>query len=98
MKHTLLHLCSFLLLFLALLVTSESIYLLSKINQGEDVKVSEIKSASVGTTMVEDDTPINELMGFELESCEEDRDEECLKRRLISEAHLDYIYTQQNKN
>ncbi|XP_072970752.1 putative phytosulfokines 6 [Typha angustifolia] len=35
-----------------------------------------------------------DLMG--LEECE-DEDEECLKRRAISEAHLDYIYTQRYK-
>ncbi|CAA7034004.1 unnamed protein product [Microthlaspi erraticum] len=32
-----------------------------------------------------------ELMGEE--KCEES-DEECMKRRMINEAHLDYIYTQ----
>ncbi|WCJ34370.1 Phytosulfokines 2 [Euphorbia peplus] len=36
----------------------------------------------------------SQLMG--LEECEE-VDEECLKRRMISEAHLDYIYTQNHK-
>ncbi|BFG38694.1 hypothetical protein CerSpe_249680 [Prunus speciosa] len=35
-----------------------------------------------------------DLMGSE--ECD-DRDEECLKRRLIAEAHLDYIYTQNHK-
>ncbi|KAJ6821075.1 putative phytosulfokines 6 [Iris pallida] len=34
------------------------------------------------------------LMG--MEQCN-DGDEECLKRRLMSEAHLDYIYTQKHK-
>ncbi|XP_011090004.1 putative phytosulfokines 6 [Sesamum indicum] len=34
------------------------------------------------------------LMG--LEECEGE-DEECLKRRAIAEAHLDYIYTQHHK-
>lgn len=28
-----------------------------------------------------------------IEECEE-KDEVCLKRRMIAEAHLDYIYTQ----
>jgi len=36
-----------------------------------------------------------QLMGLE-HYCE-DGDEECLKRRLMSEAHLDYIYTQHHK-
>lgn len=35
-----------------------------------------------------------QLMG--LEECEEN-DEACLKRRMVAEAHLDYIYTQKNK-
>ncbi|KAI3989369.1 hypothetical protein MKX01_022015 [Papaver californicum] len=38
------------------------------------------------------------LMG--MEDCDEsgdEKEEECLKRRMISEAHLDYIYTQHHK-
>lgn len=35
-------------------------------------------------------------MGSEWESCD-DKDEECQKRRMTAEAHLDYIYTQHNK-
>lgn len=34
-----------------------------------------------------------QLMGFE-ENCEDVDDEECLRRRMTAEAHLDYIYTQ----
>ncbi|KAA8518619.1 hypothetical protein F0562_016093 [Nyssa sinensis] len=34
------------------------------------------------------------LMG--LEECAE-KDEDCLKRRVVAEAHLDYIYTQHHK-
>ncbi|CAN6586948.1 hypothetical protein C1H46_020897 [Malus baccata] len=34
------------------------------------------------------------LMGAE--ECDEN-DEECLQRRMIAEAHLDYIYTQNHK-
>ncbi|XP_021908768.1 putative phytosulfokines 6 [Carica papaya] len=34
------------------------------------------------------------LMGAE--ECDE-RDEECVKRRMIADAHLDYIYTQHRK-
>ncbi|KAI4300421.1 hypothetical protein L6164_033804 [Bauhinia variegata] len=37
-----------------------------------------------------------QLMGLELEECQE-KDEECNRRRMISEAHLDYIYTQHHK-
>ncbi|KAL5763829.1 hypothetical protein ACOSP7_016190 [Xanthoceras sorbifolium] len=43
---------------------------------------------------MEDIEQIKELMG--METCE-NGDEECFKRRIISEAHLDYIYTQHHK-
>ncbi|XP_008804394.2 putative phytosulfokines 6 [Phoenix dactylifera] len=33
---------------------------------------------------------------YSRQECQEE-DEECLKRRMISEAHLDYIYTQHHK-
>ncbi|XP_030520906.1 putative phytosulfokines 6 [Rhodamnia argentea] len=57
------------------------------------------KIASTGGSMLEKtegtDDLIRDLMGEE--TCE-DGDEECLKRRFMSEAHLDYIYTQQHKH
>ncbi|KAM3341314.1 putative phytosulfokine 6 [Capsicum galapagoense] len=37
------------------------------------------------------DEDFNEVMGAE--ECKEN-DEKCLKRRMVAEAHLDYIYTQ----
>ncbi|KAL5580266.1 hypothetical protein UlMin_012708, partial [Ulmus minor] len=37
---------------------------------------------------------IDKLMG--LEECGNE-DEECLKRRMVADAHLDYIYTQHRK-
>ncbi|XP_062117520.1 putative phytosulfokines 6 [Humulus lupulus] len=43
-------------------------------------------------TATKDD--ILDLMGSKV--CDY-KDEECLKRRMIAEAHLDYIYTQQHK-
>ncbi|XP_073007979.1 phytosulfokines 5-like isoform X2 [Typha latifolia] len=51
--------------------------------QLEDAKVGREGKVAVDDTW--------NLMG--LEECE-DGDEECAKRRVISEAHLDYIYTQ----
>ncbi|XP_060206163.1 putative phytosulfokines 6 [Lycium barbarum] len=42
----------------------------------------------ISSSQVED---LNDLMG--IEECEE-KDEVCFKRRMIAEAHLDYIYTQ----
>ncbi|KAE8693031.1 hypothetical protein F3Y22_tig00110819pilonHSYRG00201 [Hibiscus syriacus] len=42
----------------------------------------------------EDTELMNQLFG--VEACDAG-DDECLKRRMISEAHLDYIYTQNLK-
>ncbi|KAJ7971497.1 Phytosulfokine [Quillaja saponaria] len=39
---------------------------------------------------------IDDLDVMGSEECDE-KDEECLKRRMIGEAHLDYIYTQYHK-
>ncbi|XP_028060391.1 putative phytosulfokines 6 isoform X2 [Camellia sinensis] len=44
---------------------------------------------------IQDDDLFNNLMG--LEECDDDKDEDCIKRRMVSEAHLDYIYTQHHK-
>ncbi|GMH12161.1 hypothetical protein Nepgr_014002 [Nepenthes gracilis] len=43
---------------------------------------------------VEDDVSLDKLMGLEV--CE-NGDEECLKKRIVSEVHLDYIYTQHHR-
>ncbi|XP_030521964.1 putative phytosulfokines 6 [Rhodamnia argentea] len=40
---------------------------------------------------------LSNLMGVEAEESCGDQDEECLKRRMVAEAHLDYIYTQDHK-
>ncbi|CAH8267427.1 unnamed protein product [Arabidopsis lyrata] len=48
----------------------------------------------VSVTPVEEDS-VNKLMGMEY--CGEG-DEECLKRRMMTESHLDYIYTQHHKH
>ncbi|KAG9155434.1 hypothetical protein Leryth_009871 [Lithospermum erythrorhizon] len=47
-----------------------------------------------GTSLKIQEEDISDLMG--LEECKT-KDEECLNRRMIAEAHLDYIYTQSNK-
>ncbi|XP_041025066.1 putative phytosulfokines 6 [Juglans microcarpa x Juglans regia] len=62
--------------------------------EGENgVKVDgNITPAAGSFTDLED---LSNLMGLE-ESCD-DKDEECLNRRMIAEAHLDYIYTQKHK-
>ncbi|XP_058750177.1 putative phytosulfokines 6 [Vicia villosa] len=48
----------------------------------------------IGITSSEMTEDMEELMG--LEECFE-KDEECSSRRMIAEAHLDYIYTQHHK-
>ncbi|KAL1188069.1 putative phytosulfokines 6 [Cardamine amara subsp. amara] len=48
----------------------------------------------VSATPVEEDS-VNKLMG--MDDCVEG-DEECLRRRMMTETHLDYIYTQHHKH
>ncbi|CAK7329292.1 unnamed protein product [Dovyalis caffra] len=84
-----------LLLFLLVLVHSSEIsarFLSSQQGQ-EEVKLNNISSEGT-LAQIENSESINELMGLEL--CH-NGDEECLKRRIIAEAHLDYIYTQHHK-
>ncbi|GMJ02933.1 PHYTOSULFOKINE 3 PRECURSOR [Hibiscus trionum] len=78
-------------LLFALLVCS-SAYRLQPHKQGEkEVKAKGIVPPALVTDTKED---ISNLMGSE--DCSE-KDEECVKRRMIAEAHLDYIYTQHHK-
>ncbi|XP_022743246.1 putative phytosulfokines 6 [Durio zibethinus] len=61
--------------------------------QGEkQFKANGMIQAGLFTDAKED---FSNLMGSS-EECYE-KDEECLKRRMIAEAHLDYIYTQHHK-
>ncbi|KAJ8568444.1 hypothetical protein K7X08_027977 [Anisodus acutangulus] len=55
---------------------------LHKVNAGDSID-------KIGTT------DLNRLMGLEEYPCE---DEECIKRRILEEAHLDYIYTQHHNH
>lgn len=41
---------------------------------------------------------LNRLMGLEEYSCEDENEEYCIKRRVLEEAHLDYIYTQHHNH
>ncbi|KAK9279963.1 hypothetical protein L1049_013647 [Liquidambar formosana] len=59
----------------------------------EGVKLNEI-TTGVSIVQMESNDSLDQLMG--MENCENE-DEECLKRRIVSEAHLDYIYTQHRK-
>ncbi|XP_042475491.1 putative phytosulfokines 6 [Macadamia integrifolia] len=59
----------------------------------EMVKVDElVQNGGLGKEEV--DASWANLMG--MEDCG-DGDEDCLKRRMVAEAHLDYIYTQHHK-
>lgn len=78
------------LLFVFLLECSTSARLLSPKEGAEEIEGTKALAGPF-TEMKED---LSTLMG----SAECDgRDEDCLKRRMIAEAHLDYIYTQHNK-
>ncbi|OMO58349.1 Phytosulfokine [Corchorus capsularis] len=79
-----------LLLFFLILISSSHLsarFIANKQGKEEVVELSQI-------TDMEDTELMNQLMG--VEACKSG-DEECLKRREISEVHLDYIYTQQHK-
>ncbi|GLT82061.1 hypothetical protein SLE2022_004740 [Rubroshorea leprosula] len=77
-----------LLLFLVLLISSPHLtarFIVTKMEQ-EEVELNQI-------TITEDIEPMT-LM--DMEPCDTG-DEDCLKRRAISEVHLDYVYTQHQK-
>ncbi|CBI17083.3 hypothetical protein PVL29_008148 [Vitis rotundifolia] len=88
---------STLLLFLVFLIFSSSSKSSARLlitKQGEEgVKLKELING-VSLLEMEGNDSFEQLMG--VEDCE-NGDEECLKRRIISEAHLDYIYTQHHK-
>ncbi|KAE8718990.1 putative D-mannose binding lectin protein with Apple-like carbohydrate-binding domain [Hibiscus syriacus] len=79
------------LLFVLLLCSSAYRLLPQKQGEKELVAAKGIIIPALVTDTTED---ISNLMGSE--DCNEE-DEECLKRRVIAEAHLDYIYTQHHK-
>ncbi|MBA0787247.1 hypothetical protein Gotri_028190 [Gossypium trilobum] len=95
-----------LLLFFLFLISSSHLSARSIANkQGKCLPISapmNLSSSSAGkeeveltqTADVEDNELMNQLLG--VEACDAG-DDECLKRRIISEAHLDYIYTQHHK-
>ncbi|CAK9153855.1 unnamed protein product, partial [Ilex paraguariensis] len=59
----------------------------------EEAKLNN-KTTGDSLVHIEGNNYLNTLMG--IEDCESG-DEECLKRRVLAEAHLDYIYTQHHK-
>ncbi|XP_015087309.1 putative phytosulfokines 6 [Solanum pennellii] len=74
------------LMVLLLISYTTSARLLPTINPQESNGI--ISNNPISSQVQED---FNDLMG--IEECEE-KDEICFKRRMIAEAHLDYIYTQ----
>ncbi|CAN1201023.1 Putative phytosulfokines 6 [Linum perenne] len=89
------HCCSLvvLLLLVALLLVSSSQGVDGRVLMDHQKDIDHLASGS--SASLEDDFSM--LMG-EGVVCEEKDEEECLKRRMIAEAHLDYIYTQHQKN
>ncbi|GAA0154527.1 hypothetical protein Leryth_013901 [Lithospermum erythrorhizon] len=81
-----------LLLFLIFTASSLTSARLLAANHADDIKETKVTDEINSLGMV-DSAESNELMG--LEACESGDEAECLKRRMVEEAHLDYIYTQQ---
>ncbi|XP_022732107.1 putative phytosulfokines 6 [Durio zibethinus] len=79
-----------LLFFLLILISSSHLsarFIANKQGKDQEAELSKI-------TDMEDIELMNQLMG--VEACDTG-DDGCLKRRIISDAHLDYIYTQHHK-
>ncbi|CAA2953433.1 phytosulfokines 6 [Olea europaea subsp. europaea] len=82
-----------------LLATSHSSAQILAVEQGEaDSQLNNVVRSSTSHVSKENTDSFHKLMGLEEYGNEdEDEDEECLKRRITAEAHLDYIYTQHRK-
>ncbi|XWS55959.1 hypothetical protein CRYUN_Cryun09bG0044700 [Craigia yunnanensis] len=91
MKGKIVGFITFLLFAFLLCFYSTSARLLSQKQGEKEFKANEMIRDGLLTDAKED---FSNLMGSE--ECYE-KDEECLKRRMIAEAHLDYIYTQHQK-
>ncbi|KAG1330999.1 putative phytosulfokine 6 [Cocos nucifera] len=90
-SHVLLPLLLFLLVIILSVRTTRASHLLQQLGR-QDVRVDDLPLPGHAAEMEEKYSW--ELMG--LHECKEE-DEECLNRRMISEAHMDYIYTQRHK-
>ncbi|KAK2981499.1 hypothetical protein RJ640_030961 [Escallonia rubra] len=77
----------FLLAFLILSQSTTAARLLPSDQTDQGVKVN-------GSPIKTKEDSVFNLM--DLEECD-DKDEDCLSRRVVAEAHLDYIYTQHHK-
>ncbi|KAJ8559633.1 hypothetical protein K7X08_003691 [Anisodus acutangulus] len=78
------------LIYLFVFLSPASSRFLSTSEVKEEVKHGKV-SLPYSLDQMETTAFLNKLMG--VEECEEE-DGECIKRRIIAEAHLDYIYTQ----
>ncbi|PWA99028.1 hypothetical protein CTI12_AA012950 [Artemisia annua] len=85
-----------LILLLSLIVTSHTSARFLHTKPGEKMVQHDESNDTNEGSLVHLNTinSFDEMMG--LEACESG-DEECLKRRVLAEVHLDYIYTQQHK-
>ncbi|CAN1252482.1 Putative phytosulfokines 6 [Linum perenne] len=83
-NNLLLHLALFLSLLITINLLSSSSTVIAAARPLAAAAVGDISEESFESESME-------LMG--MEKCEKEEDE-CLERRMISEAHLDYIYTQ----
>ncbi|XP_058088388.1 putative phytosulfokines 6 [Magnolia sinica] len=92
MKHSRQLLLSLLLLFLLPCYTTRATRLPTPKQGKEEVMVNLFSEVGHSKEIEEEDSWT--LMA--MEDCG-NGDEECLKRRMTSEAHLDYIYTQHHK-
>ncbi|GMG98477.1 hypothetical protein Nepgr_000317 [Nepenthes gracilis] len=86
------HSCALIFFFLLVVIISEMPGRLIATKEGEDMELNEITGRV--SNVEEEDDDLFKLMGMEV--CE-NGEEECLKRRMESEAHLDYIYTQHHR-
>ncbi|XP_047319605.1 putative phytosulfokines 6 isoform X2 [Impatiens glandulifera] len=89
---------SYVLLFFYLsIVTSQAFVHNFFETQQEDGKVDDHVTIEISPNI--ESNPLasnNNIIGMEMEECDNE-DEECLKRSISDQAHLDYIYTQQSR-
>ncbi|WMV52426.1 hypothetical protein MTR67_045811 [Solanum verrucosum] len=75
--------------FIILLLISQTIS--ARLPPTNNRDINKIEANGIIHSIPTQEEDFTNLMG--MEECE-DRDEACLNRRMVAEAHLDYIYTQ----
>ncbi|KAK4749297.1 hypothetical protein SAY87_026746 [Trapa incisa] len=86
-----------LLLLLLFLISQSSGRLLKTVNSGGDA-MKENKIIALEPSSSDQTVNLSSLMGgSEVEDCEGEEAEDCMTRRMMAEAHLDYIYTQHHR-